>query len=324
MAHLTAVIPSLPLLSRPYVPELDFAGVVDLAGPDAPATMGPGARVFGSVPLSDYLLHGRGSMAESVLVPVSEVAVLPQVEGFGLAEASALNGNGQTALLMVRNAGVKKGSRVFVNGGSGGVGTLAVQIAKAEGAYVVATGSRENAALVKSLGADEVRTLLLMVTLIAKVIDYRTHSPLPTYLEKEYSSKPFDAILDTIGVQALYENSPAYLEPGGQFVNVGAMEGVPKFLWSNAKNNFWPKILGGTPRKYMFQQTNPTVERLQYLVKLVAEGKLRVIIDQVFMMDDALKVRLVIVSQLLISFKAYERIISQRAKGKVVVQVQKL
>jgi NADPH:quinone reductase-like Zn-dependent oxidoreductase len=45
---------------------------------------------------------------------------------------------------------------VFVNGGSGGVGTLVVQIAKAEGAYVVATGSEENAKLVKSLGADEV------------------------------------------------------------------------------------------------------------------------------------------------------------------------
>jgi NADPH:quinone reductase-like Zn-dependent oxidoreductase len=166
MAHLTYLIPSLPFLSRPYVPELDFAGVVDLAGPDAPAALGPGARVFGSVPLPDYVLRGRGSMAECILVPASEVAVLPEAAGFGLAEGSALNGNGQTALLMVRNAGIKKGSRVFVNGGSGGVGTLAVQIAKAEGAYVVATGSGENAELVKSLGADEVRTSAILHSLL--------------------------------------------------------------------------------------------------------------------------------------------------------------
>jgi NADPH:quinone reductase-like Zn-dependent oxidoreductase len=158
MAHLTYLIPSLPFLSRPYVPELDFAGVIDVAGPDAPAGLGPGVRVFGSIPLPDYVLGGRGSMAECILVPASEVAVLPEAKGFGLAEGSALNGNGQTALLMVRNAGIKKGSKVFVNGGSGGVGTLAVQIAKAEGAYVVATGSGENAELVKSLGADKVRS----------------------------------------------------------------------------------------------------------------------------------------------------------------------
>jgi NADPH:quinone reductase-like Zn-dependent oxidoreductase len=156
MAHLTYLIPSIPFLSRPYVPELDFAGVVELAGPDAPAALAPGTRVFGSVPLADYILRGRGSMAEYVVVPASEVAVLPDAAGFGLAEGAALNGNGQTAALMVRNAGIKAGDRVFVNGGSGGVGTLAVQIAKAEGAYVVATGSGESAELVKTLGADEV------------------------------------------------------------------------------------------------------------------------------------------------------------------------
>jgi NADPH:quinone reductase-like Zn-dependent oxidoreductase len=160
-AHLTSLIPSLPLLSRPYIPELDFAGTVELAGPDAPASLARGTRVFGSVSLPDFALRGKGSLAEYVLVPASEVAVLPNAAGFGLAEGAALNGNGQTAALMVQNAGIKKGSRVFVNGGSGGVGTLAVQIAKAEGAYVVATGSGESAELVKSLGADEVRSSAL-------------------------------------------------------------------------------------------------------------------------------------------------------------------
>jgi NADPH:quinone reductase-like Zn-dependent oxidoreductase len=105
-----------------------------------------------------------------------------------------------------------------------------------------------------------------------------------------YSSEPFDAILDTIGVQALYNNSPAYLKPDGPFVNVGGMEGIGTTLWSGAKNLLWPQFLGGTPRKYIFQQTNPTQERSKYLVRLVEEGKLKVVIDQVFEMEDALQV----------------------------------
>jgi NADPH:quinone reductase-like Zn-dependent oxidoreductase len=161
-AHLINIVPSLPFLSRPYIPELDLSGVVELAGPDVPADLKPGTHVFGSIPLvPNYTLYGAGSMAEYALVPANHVAHVPKHKAFGLAEAAALNGNGQTAALMVRNAGIGAGSRVFVNGGSGGVGTLVVQIAKAEGAYVVATGSGANADLVKRLGADEVGLLVL-------------------------------------------------------------------------------------------------------------------------------------------------------------------
>jgi NADPH:quinone reductase-like Zn-dependent oxidoreductase len=157
VAHLINILPSLPFLSRPYIPELDLSGIVELAGPDAPADLKPGTHVFGSIPLlPNYILYGAGSMAEYAVVPADQVARVPKAKAFGLAEAAALNGNGQTAALMVKNAGIKKGSRVFVNGGSGGVGTLAVQIAKAEGAYVIATGSGDNANLVRRLGADDV------------------------------------------------------------------------------------------------------------------------------------------------------------------------
>ena len=156
IAHLMSIAPAIPFLSRPYIPELDFSGTIEATGASAPATLQPGVRVFGSIALPDFVLFGKGTLAEYVLVPAHMVAPLPNTTGFDMAEAAALNGNGQTAALMVQNAGIHKGSRVFVNGGSGGVGTLAVQIAKAEGAYVVATGSGESAALVKRLGADEV------------------------------------------------------------------------------------------------------------------------------------------------------------------------
>jgi len=124
----------------------------------------------------------------------------------------------------------------------------------------------------------------------------------------KYGSEPFDAILDTIGTQLLFENSPAFLKPNGHFINVGAMEGMATGIWSMAKNTLWPRLLGGTPRIYTFQQTNPDQKTIQYLIRLVEEEKLIVIIDKVFEMEDALQ--------------AYDRILSQRAKGKVVVRIQ--
>jgi NADPH:quinone reductase-like Zn-dependent oxidoreductase len=155
-ASLTWLFPSLPFLARPYIPELDFSGVIAAAGPAVPGSLKPGTAVFGSILLPAYLLSGSGSMAEYVVVSANCVSPLPEAEGFGLAEAAGLNGNGQTAVLMLKNGRVGQGSKVFVNGGSSGVGTLLIQIAKAQGAYVVATGSVQSANMVKSLGADEV------------------------------------------------------------------------------------------------------------------------------------------------------------------------
>jgi NADPH:quinone reductase-like Zn-dependent oxidoreductase len=164
-AYLTAILPATPYFARPYTPEFDFSGVVAALGPKAPSTLSLGTRVFGSTVLNDFVLYGKGSMAEYVSVPADMVVPVPDVKGFGLVEAAALNGNGQTAALMMKNANVKKGGRIFINGGSGGVGTLLIQIAKSEGAYVVATGSgEENSKLVKDLGADEVCVLCLSLS----------------------------------------------------------------------------------------------------------------------------------------------------------------
>lgn len=122
------------------------------------------------------------------------------------------------------------------------------------------------------------------------MIDYRVQAPLHDYLSKNYGSEPFDTILDTIGTQLLFEKSPAFLKPNGKFINVGAMEGFGTGLWSMAKNTLWPRLLGGIPRSYTFQQTNPDQKTMHYLTRLVEEGKLIVIIDNVFEMEDALQV----------------------------------
>jgi NADPH:quinone reductase-like Zn-dependent oxidoreductase len=122
------------------------------------------------------------------------------------------------------------------------------------------------------------------------VVDYRAVEPLPNYLATTYSERPFDVILDTVGIQALYEQSPAYLKPNGVYINVGAFEGVLWTLWCWAKNTLWPSFLGGTPRRYAMFSTVPNGQTAERLAEMVKEGKLRVVVDSVFKMEDVLEV----------------------------------
>lgn len=288
IAHLMPLLPFLRS-SRPFIPELSFAGTIAATTPTTPPHLStPGTRVFGILPISAQLLHGAGALAEYVVTTPTSVSVCP--DGLSPEDAAGLDGNGQTALLMCRNAGLQRragSSRVFVNGATGGVGTVVVQVAKRVfgAAEVVATGSGEEGfALAKAMGAD-------------RVVDYRECGPggITAWLADEYGrggdEGKFDAVLDCVGVQALFESSPEYLKEDGVFVSVGAMEGVLTTLfWNLPKNRWWPKMLGGIPRKFIFQQTPITPERREELVKLVQEGNLERVVDSVFDMKDALKV----------------------------------
>ena len=128
------------------------------------------------------------------------------------------------------------------------------------------------------------------ILILVQVIDYRAHTLLHKYLHGKYGSEPFDAILDAMGTQLLFDNSPGFLQPNGKYINIGAMEGLAAGVWSMAKNSLWPRLLGGTPRSYTVQQTNPDKNGMLYLIRLVEEGKLVVVIDSVFEMEDALQV----------------------------------
>ncbi|ERF69271.1 hypothetical protein EPUS_03975 [Endocarpon pusillum Z07020] len=160
---------------------------------------------------------------------------------------------------------------------------------------VVATCSGANVEMVGGLGVDE-------------VIDYRAMAPLPDHLARTYSDRPFDVILDTVGTQALYERSPSYLKPNGVYINVGALEGFMWSLWCWAKNTLWPTILGGTPRRYIMFSTVPNGKSAEKLADMVETGKVRVVVDSVFGMDEVLE--------------AYDRLASKRAKGKIVIKIQ--
>jgi NADPH:quinone reductase-like Zn-dependent oxidoreductase len=126
---------------------------------------------------------------------------------------------------------------------------------------------------------------------VVQVVDYTAHQPLHEYLGKEYAERPFDVILDCIGVRGLYEHCPKYLKPGGKYVNVGAGS-IPRTLWMHLKTALLPTWLGGVPRPYKPVMAAATGEQQREVIRWFDEGLVkRIPIDSEYSMEDALKVR---------------------------------
>lgn len=148
------------LRSKPAIPELDFSGVIVAAGTDVPRSrrLLPGTPVFGSVVVTAHLKAGAGALAEYVVVDHASVVQKPANISFE--EGAGLGVAGCTALLLVEKAGLNKGDQVLVNGASGGIGTMVVQMARdavGQEGKIVAVCSGRNVDVVKGLGADDVR-----------------------------------------------------------------------------------------------------------------------------------------------------------------------
>lgn len=152
------ILPILPFTS-PWIPEIEFSGVVVAAGGGAPTDMrDPGSHVIAFQNIPSAVIMGHGVLAEYVRLPGSQVA---QIDGgIGMASASGIIGAGSTALKMIRTAGVREGHTVLVNGASGSVGSVLVQLCKVRGAKVVGVASGGNEPMVRGLGADEVGTVI--------------------------------------------------------------------------------------------------------------------------------------------------------------------
>jgi len=121
-------------------------------------------------------------------------------------------------------------------------------------------------------------------------VDYQAHQPVHEFLAEQYRDHPFDAILDTVGSQTLFENCPKYLKAEGSFVNIGNMDGLLWTVWCTLKNTWWPVFLGGVPRKYTMFSTGFTQETADIVAKYAAEGKLKVVVSEVLEMEEVLKV----------------------------------
>jgi NADPH:quinone reductase-like Zn-dependent oxidoreductase len=177
----------------PFVLGWDVSGTVEAVGPGV-TLYKPGDEVFGLLPFP----QGHGAYAEYVVGPTR--VFVPKPDRLDHVQAAAIPMVGLTAWqALVDTAGIGEGSRVLIGAGSGGIGHLAVQIAKARGAYVTALASAEKADFVRSLGADE-------------VLDYNA----PDWTHRVRDDQ--DVVLDIVG-----GDYPAraleVLKPGGTLVS---------------------------------------------------------------------------------------------------------
>jgi NADPH:quinone reductase-like Zn-dependent oxidoreductase len=242
-------------LRRPRItaPGADVAGVVVACGPKV-TRVAPGHDV-----IANLFDCGFGGYAELAVAPEDRVAAKPRTLTF--AEAATLPLAGETALQALRDeARVEPGDDVLIYGASGGVGTFAVQIAKALGARVTAACSASKVDLVRELGADE-------------VVDYAT-------VDVTARGDTWDVILGVNGYRPLGRYL-ACLRPGGRYIMIGgsgrqALEGMVGEAWS--------KLRAGNVRVLHLA---PSAERLEALAQLVDAGRVRATVDATHPLADA-------------------------------------
>lgn len=179
------------------VPGTDVAGDVESVGKDV-TRFKPGDEVFGESH-SGLQWNNGGAYAEYVSAPQDALALKPH--GITFEQAASVPTSGYIALINLQNGGeIQPGERVLINGAGGGVGSIAVQLAKAYGAHVTGVDRTQKLDMVSSLGADH-------------VIDY-------TQEDVTQSSEHYDLILDVASTLAL-SDCKRVLSPTGTYVRIG-------------------------------------------------------------------------------------------------------
>ncbi|WP_331763724.1 NADP-dependent oxidoreductase [Streptomyces anthocyanicus] len=239
------------VLTLPFINGWDVAGTVVRTGYGV-SRFRPGDPVFGM----PWFPREAGGYAEYVAAPARHFARMPT--GLSFTEAAALPLAGLTAWQMLTEvAAIAPGERVLVAGAAGGVGHLAVQIAKARGAQVIGTASAAKHDFVRALGADE-------------VIDYTT-------IDVSAAVRGMDVVIQMFGGEAGLKALDC-LRPGGVLVS-GQAAWTPGLHERAAE-------LGVRAVAYL---VDPDGAGLDALADLVAQGRLRVCLDAVFPLAEAAK-----------------------------------
>ena len=234
----------------------DLAGVVEAVGARV-TRFRPGDEVYGVTPngsFAEYARSGEGDLARKPANLTFE-------------QAAAVPVSGITALQGLRDVGgVQPGHQVLVIGAAGGVGSFAVQLARAFGARVTGVCSAGKADLVRSIGADD-------------VIDY-------TREEVDARGPVFDVILDTGGRRPLSVLRRA-LTPHGTLAIVGG-EGGGRWLGGFGRQILWAPILSGfTGRKLRPVVAKERLKDLEYLTTLIEQDEITPITDRTFPLSEA-------------------------------------
>jgi len=224
----------------------DVAGVIEAVGRKV-SQFRVGDEVFGAA---------ASSVAEYACTKVSAVAIKPEHMSF--AQAASVPVAGYTALQGLRKGKIQSGQKVLVNGAAGGVGTFAVQIAKAQGAEVTGVCSAANLEMVLSIGAD-------------KVIDY-------TQEDFTKSEEKYDIILECVGNKSYADCRPV-LAPNGRFVMIGAPhEGSLIMLMASALGAVISSLFTRQKALMFMAKSNP--KDLVFMGELFDDGKLTPVIDR--------------------------------------------
>ncbi|KAK5095361.1 hypothetical protein LTR70_003524 [Exophiala xenobiotica] len=277
-------------IANPATPGIDFAGTI--VTPAKGSNLKSGDTVFGCGPSP----FAGGCLAEYAVAGTDSTVRMP--EGLSMEHASTIGIAGVTAYQSIApHISKSGGSRVFINGGSGGTGVFGIQIAKALDCDVITTCSGRNVELCRSLGADE-------------VVDYTKNKDLAGALAKttKDNGKKVDHIVDNVGADLnLFYKAHEYSGPNAMFLTIAgdlSLRGVLNTL----KMRLWPGWLGGGKRRAggLFAKIN--VSELDQVAKWMAEGKVKPVVDDRFSFEDVPK--------------AFEKLKTGRARGKIVVAVQ--
>jgi alcohol dehydrogenase len=237
-----------------------------------------------------------GTFAE--FVPVKEASLALKPKNLTMEEAASIPLVGLTAWqALVEKVDLKKGQKVFIQAGSGGVGTFAIQLAKHLGATVATTASATNVALVKSLGADI-------------VIDYKTQ-------DFEDLLRDYDVVLNSQDGKTL-EKSVRVLKRGGKLISISGPPD-PQFGRQVAAPGFVRLVMrllsSGVRRKaeqlgvdYSFLFMRASGSQLREVTRLIEAGAIRPVMDRVFPFSS--------------TNEALAYVEAGRAKGKVVVRLK--
>lgn len=229
---------------------IDFAGVVESCGPDV-AGLKPGDEILGE---TNPFNPSRGTFAEKCVARAEWVLRKP--ERLSMGEAAAAPGAGLSALQALRHCRVGGGMRVLLIGASGGLGTFAIQIAKAHGAHVTAVCGAHGVGLAEKLGADA-------------VIDRSRENPVE-------GKGVYDAVLDLAAVHS-FADCRHLLAPEGIYLHTMPGAGT---LWSQ----FWTRLFSAQKAKVLVMK--PTAGDLKELGTLMAAGSVSPSVSRMFPFDE--------------------------------------
>jgi len=269
---------------RVATPGLDFCGRIIAKHPYV-TKFEQGQLVFGG--LESH--NGLGTLAQYTVVSTSCCALLPL--GIDRGDGAAVGTAATTAYQSLMPDTLPPAATIFINGGSGGVGTWTVQLVKTMGAKVVTSCSTKNLELFRSLGANE-------------VVDY-TKSDIVSFLKTKASV--FDRGIDNVGNRKdFYENSHLMLKPGGTFVQVGVGEAMSLGgVLSILKKQIWSP--GGMD--FYFVNMKNSAVFFEEIGKWMSEGRVR---PKIYAMNTWDEVP-----------EAFRELRGGRVLGKIVITVSK-